>query len=201
MKTRSPENPRDRLIQAGKALFSRSGFENTPTAALAQEAETSESQLVRCFSSKAGLLEAIFEEAWRPLNARVHDLLADAASGRTAVLGVLSAVLSALGHDDQLATLFLFEGRRIRGVDARVKLSSGFLEFNDVIVRLIKRGQKDGSFQPGLDSSAVTAALIGATEAMVRERMLARQQGMTRTFSDRQVQRIFAAMLDGFAPR
>ena len=201
MKKRSPESTRDRLLQAGKALFSRSGFESTPTAALAQEAGTSESQMVRYFGSKAGLLEAIFEEAWRPLISRVHDLLADAASGRTAVLAVMTAVLSALERDDELATLFLFEGRRIRGNEGRVKLSSGWLEFSDVIVRLIKRGQKDGSFDGTFDAGAVAAALIGGTEAMVRERMLARQQGANRTFSDRQVQRIFAAMLDGFAPR
>jgi AcrR family transcriptional regulator len=201
MKRRSQESTRDRLLQAGKGLFARSGFESTPTATLAQEAGTSESQLVRYFGSKAGLLEAIFEEAWRPLNARVHDLLADAASGRTAVLAVLTAVLSALERDDELATLFLFEGRRIRGSEGRVQLSSGWLEFSDVIVRLIKRGQKDRSFDATFDASAVAAALIGGTEAMVRERMLARQRGANRTFSDRQVQRIFEAMLDGFAPR
>jgi AcrR family transcriptional regulator len=200
MKKRSSESSRDRLLQAGKGLFSRSGFESASTAALAQEAGTSESQLVRYFASKAGLLDAIFEEAWKPLNARVHDLLADAASGRAAVLAVLTAVLSTLEHDDEVATLFLFEGRRIRG-EGRVKLSSGWLEFSDIIVRLVKRGQKDGSFDAAFDATAVAAALIGSTEAMVRERMLARQQGANRTFSDRQVQRIFEAMLDGFAPR
>jgi AcrR family transcriptional regulator len=215
MSSRSSATTRDRLLDSGKMLFSRFGFENTSTATLAQEAGTSESQLVRYFGSKAGLLDAIFDEAWRPLNARVHDLLADAASGRAAVAGVLTAVLSAFDQDDQLATIFLFEGRRIRGGDARhsagtpaaaapaarVKLSSGFLEFSDVIVRLIKRGQKDGSFEPGLDATAIAAALIGGAEAMVRERILARQQGVSRTFSDRQVQRIFEAMLNGLAPR
>lgn len=200
MKTRSSKSTRDRLLESGKLLFSRFGFENTSTATLAQRAGTSESQLVRYFGSKAGLLEAIFEDAWRPLNARVHDLLADAASGRAAVAGVLTAVLSTFDQDDQLATIFLFEGRRMRGGDTRVKLSSGFLEFTDIIVRLIKRGQKDGSFEPGFDPAAVAAALIGGAEAMVRERVLARQQGASRTFSDRQVQRIFEAMLNGFAP-
>jgi AcrR family transcriptional regulator len=200
MKTRSSKSTRDRLIESGKSLFSRFGFENTSTLSLAQEAGTSESQLVRYFGTKAGLLEAIFDEAWRPLNARVHDLLADAATGRAAVVGVLAAVLAAFERDDQLATIFLFEGRRMRGGEREVKLSSGFLEFSDVIVRLIKRGQKDGSFEPSFDPAALAAALIGAAEAMVRERVLARKGGASRTFSDRQVQRIFDAMLNGFAP-
>ena len=136
--------------------------------------------------------------------ARIDDLnvypVPDGDTG-TNMTETVRAVVSALERDDELATLFLFEGRRIRGNEGRVKLSSGWLEFSDVIVRLIKRGQKDGSFDGTFDAGAVAAALIGGTEAMVRERMLARQQGANRTFSDRQVQRIFAAMLDGFAPR
>lgn len=194
------DSSRARLIAAAKALFAHAGFEQSSTAAIARDAGTSESQLVRYFGTKAGLLEAIFDEAWTPLNARVHDLLADASSGRAAVGGVLSAVLAAFERDDQLATIFLFEGRRIRGGEHEVKLSSGFLEFTDIIHRLIRRGQKDGSFAPGYDSKALAAALMGAAEAMVRERVLARRAGTTKTYSDKQVQRIFEAMLDGFAP-
>ena len=196
----SSDSSRARLLASAKALFARSGFEQTSTAAIAREAGTSESQLVRYFGSKAGVLEAIFEEAWTPLNARVHDLLADASNGRAAVGGVLAAVLGAFERDDQLATIFLFEGRRIRGGENEIKLSSGFLEFTDIIHRLVKRGQKDGSFAAGFDSEALAAAIMGAAEAMVRERMLARRAGTTKTYTDKQVLRIFDALLDGFAP-
>lgn len=197
---KTTDSSRERLIGSAKELFARLGFENTSTAAVAREAGTSESQLVRYFGSKVGLLDAIFEEAWKPLNARVHDLLTDAGNGRDAVLMILSAVLGAFDRDDQLATIFLFEGRRIRGHEAGVKMSSGFLEFADITQRLIKRGQKDGSFDPGFDPGALSAALMGAAEAMVRERVLARRGG-DRAFSEKQVQRIFVAMLDGFAPQ
>jgi AcrR family transcriptional regulator len=192
------DNSRARLLAAGKSLFARLGYEFTATAAIAREAGTSESQLIRYFGTKAGLLEAVFEEAWRPLNTRVHDLLADAPRGRDAVEGVLSAVLSAFEHDDELATIFLFEGRRIRS-DAEVKVSAGYIEFQDIIHRLIRRGQKDGSFAPAFDGAALAAALMGAAEAMVRERLLARRAG-GRAYSDKQVHRIFSAMLDGFEP-
>jgi AcrR family transcriptional regulator len=198
--TSTPDNSRTRLLVAAKGLFARLGYENTPTSAVAREAGTSESQLVRYFGSKAGLLDAIFDDAWKPLNASVHDLLADARSGREAVVGILSAVLAAFDRDDQLAMLFLLEGRRIRAGDTGVKLSAGFVEFNDVIVRLIKRGQKDGSFASGFDPAALSAALMGAAEAMVRERVIARRAGARRSFSDRAVQKIFEAMLNGFAP-
>jgi AcrR family transcriptional regulator len=190
-----------RLLLAAKSLFSRLGYEQTSTAAVAREAGTSESQLVRYFRTKAGLLEAIFEEAWRPMNARIHDLLTDAGSGRAAVAGVLASMLKALDRDDELATLFLFEARRIRGDQSQVRMSSGFLEFNDVVLRLVKRGQKDGTFSPEYDATALSAALMGAVEAMVRERIMAKRTGAARPFADKQLHRIFEAMLDGFAPK
>ncbi len=195
-----PDNSRTRLLAAGKTLIARLGYENTATSAIAREAGTSESQLIRYFGSKVGLLQAIFEEHWRPLNARIHDLLTDARDGRAAVLAVLSTILAAFDRDQDLATIFLFEGRRIRGDSHAVVLSSGFVEFSDVVHRLIKRGQKDGSFDASFDSAALGAALMGAVEGMVRERVLARRAGSVRSYSDKQVQRIFDALLNGFAP-
>lgn len=200
MTVASPDGSRARLLTAAKTLFARLGFEQTSTSAIAREAGTSESQLVRYFGSKAGVLEAIFDEAWKPMNARIHDMLADAGSARAAVGGVLSAVLTSFDKDDQLATIFLFEGRRIRG-DSEVRLSHGFREFSDVVHRLIKRGQKDGSFAPQYDASALAAALIGAVESMVRERLIAKRAGAQRPFADKQVHRIFEAILDGLAPK
>ncbi len=50
------------------------------------------------------------------------------------------------------------------------------------------------------DPDALAAALMGAAEAMVRERLLAKRAS-TRSFSEKHVHRIFGAMLDGFAPR
>jgi AcrR family transcriptional regulator len=198
MRASSPDSSRARLLAAGKLLFARLGYENTSTSALAHQAGTSESQLVRYFTGKAGLLDAIFEDAWAPLNARVRDLLADARSSREAVEAVLVSVLQAFDRDDQLATIFLFEGRRIRGEGA-VRMSRGFLDFADIVQRLIRRGQKDGSFSDSYDAAALASALMGATEAMVRERMLARR-ARGKSFPEKQVQKIFSAMLDGFEP-
>jgi TetR/AcrR family transcriptional regulator, fatty acid metabolism regulator protein len=194
------DNSRSRLLTSGKTLFARLGYENTATSAVAREAGTSESQLVRYFGSKIGLLEAIFDEHWKPVNTRIHDVLTDARDGRTAVLAVLSTILSVFEKDEDLATIFLLEGRRIRGGSHDVRLSSGFREFSDVVHRLIKRGQKDGSFATTFDSTAVAAALMGAVEGMVRERVLARRGGAPRPFSDRQVQKIAEAMLQAFGP-
>src|ERR1700712_5166573 len=56
---------RDRILQAGRELFAEDGYEHTTTSAIARRAGTSESQLIKHFSSKEGLLEGIFDQAWQ----------------------------------------------------------------------------------------------------------------------------------------
>jgi len=51
----------DRILMAAKQLFASRGYENTSTVAIARLAGTSESQLMKHFGSKEGLLEEIFD--------------------------------------------------------------------------------------------------------------------------------------------
>ena len=57
----------DRILQSGRELFAGDGYENTTTSAIARRAGTSESQLIKHFGSKEGLLEAIYDEAWEQM--------------------------------------------------------------------------------------------------------------------------------------
>src|SRR5215470_15783030 len=54
----------DRILLAGKQFFAEHGYENTSTVSIARAAQTSESQIVKHFGSKEGLLEAIFASGW-----------------------------------------------------------------------------------------------------------------------------------------
>lgn len=196
----STQTSRSRLLAAGKTLFARHGYEQASTASIAREAGTSESQLVRYFEGKAGLLEAIFNESWKPLNEEVQKVIANSPHAREAVLGVLSSVTKAFGADPELAFLFLFEGRRVRSGGHEVVLSKGFLQFAELVRALVRRGQQDGSFRAGFSDSAVAVAVIGAAEGMIRERLMAERTGKSRPFSEREVRLVFAALLEGLAP-
>ena len=186
---------RERILESAKRLFAKRGFERTATLAIAHEAGTSESQLVRYFQTKTGLLQAIFDESWETLNQSIQPVVVGAANAREALVGVLETVIAAFGRDPELAHLLLFEGRRIRGASSEVLLSKGFLDFENLLRVLIHRGKKDGSFHPDLNDFAMASALLGATEAMIRDRLMARGE-----FSDEELRAIFFAMLEGFAP-
>lgn len=196
---------RARLLRAGKTLMAEVGYEHAATAAIARRAATSESQLVRYFGGKAGLLEAVFDDGWQQINAQVDGLIdsrVDAGHDtRTALTGVLAMFIAAMDGDPDLAQLFLFEGRRPRGLHGELKLSQGYLDFLERIDRLIREGQRDGTLAPAFTSEVLLAALLGAAEAMVRNRLLGSRHGERTRRSGSEVQRVFDAMLTGFAPQ
>lgn len=185
---------RGRLMTAGKNLFARNGYEQTSTAAIAREAGTSESQLVRYFEGKAGLLDAIFNESWRPLNEKVEQI-GSSSSGRQAVLEILALLIDGLATDRQLARLFLFEERRMRG-SQEVVISEGFTRFVHLLRQLIQRGQRDGTFRHEFHEAALAAALLGAAEGMIRERITAERAGAEQPFSDNEIRNVFRTMVD-----
>jgi AcrR family transcriptional regulator len=190
---------RQRLLDAGKVLFARHGFEQAATAAIAREAGTSESQLVRYFQSKQGLLEAIFNESWVVLNHDIQQVVVAATNAREALAGVLETVTRDFTRDPDLAHLLLFEGRRIRGASSEVRLSKGFIEFENLLRVLIHRGKRDGTIRENLQETAAASALIGATEAMIRDRLIANRVGKESPFSDDDVRAVFFAFLDGMS--
>jgi AcrR family transcriptional regulator len=186
---------RERLLHAAKTLFALHGYEQTSTAAIAREAGSSESQLMRYFGGKAGLLDTIFNESWAGVIARVSAEIPPTAPAHDCILGMLGITIEAFGRDHDIAVLFLFEGRRIRGNE--VTLSRGFVQFYQMVQTVIRRGQEDGSFRSDLDPTVLSAALLGAAEGMIRDRLLLERRGMPNPFDDASVRNTFQAIIDG----
>lgn len=199
LESETTRRSRSRLLAAGKTLFARLGYEQTSTSAIAREAGTSESQLARYFGGKSGLLEAIFDESWKPLNRLVLSKVASAPNAHQALLSVISTIVNGFGNDHELAFIFMFEGRRLRGSDHAVMLSKGFLEFIDLFRRLVERGQKDGSFSSDFSAAALASALMGAGEAMMRDRLIAMRLEKPSPFSEREIRRVLGLLLDGLS--
>ena len=74
---------RTRLLLSARKLFAENGYESTSTASIARMAGTSESQLIKHFGGKAGLLDSIFVEGWTTLTANLQKSLAGTPSPST----------------------------------------------------------------------------------------------------------------------
>src|SRR5512140_2723276 len=118
----------ERILLAAKQLFARRGYENTSTVAIARQAGTSESQLMKHFGSKEGLLEAIFERGWTAMAPALAQLR-DIESPRARLSALVDVVLKGFDADPELRELLLLEGRRIRREGNMVMTTSGYLHF------------------------------------------------------------------------
>jgi AcrR family transcriptional regulator len=192
---------RQRLLAAARTLFAQHGYEQTSTAAIAREATTSESQLVRYFKSKAGLLETVFNESWAPLNKEIQRRVVEATNVREALTSVLECVIDVFSKDHEVAYLLLFEGRRVRGSSSEITLSTGFREFEKLLAVLISRGKRDATFNPSLNDHALAAAILGLAEAMIRERIISERTGQPNPFTNEEIGAVFAAFMNGVAAK
>src|SRR5438270_1804807 len=122
----------DRILQAAKQLFARRGYENSSTVAIARLAGTSESQLMKHFGSKEGLLEAIFDASWEQLSTHFGALQA-IKSPREKLYSLLETFLNALEGDPATKELMLLEGRRVRKEGNLVVLTRGYLQFVQMV--------------------------------------------------------------------
>jgi len=71
-KTAAIASSRDRLREAAKILFAERGFEATTTPAICRLVGTSQSQLIKHFTDKQGILEAVFEHTREQINPAVQ---------------------------------------------------------------------------------------------------------------------------------
>jgi AcrR family transcriptional regulator len=188
---------RDRIREAAKQLFAERGYESTSTAAIARLAGTSESQLVKHFEGKQGLLEAVFQFAWEQINPALSLALDSVSSPREQFKLLVEMTLNFLARDEDLQKLFLLEGRRVRDDGKQVVLVPGFLEFVERIDRILRQLAEQGEL--AIDAQVLRSALMGALEGMLRDRILARSMAYPADFSDADVRsvcfRFFAAGL------
>src|SRR6266704_5425739 len=76
--------------------------------------------------------------------------------------------------DRDLRTIFLLEGRRIRGDGHMVVLVPGFLDFIKTLDGVLKEMNARGELVPNVHPQAVRSVLMGAFEGLLRDHMLAR---------------------------
>lgn len=180
-----PTSSHDRILFAGKRLFARNGYENTSTVAIAREALTSESQLMKHFGSKQGLLAAVLDYGWSRVMRRV-EASQKASSGPHRLTAALEAMVIELENDPELKELITLEGCRVRKDNRDVRVSGGYRQFSDLIGALLTEMRNEKQIPGEINVDALRAALIGLAEGLLREQVVANRADshMTYTFDD-----------------
>lgn len=193
-----PLSVHERLLHAARDRFSSEGYENATTASIARQAGTSESQLVKHFGSKEGLLEAIFDEAWGMIEAQSRQAAEEQPTPLARLLAVSDVVMRAMERDRKLRSLVLLEGRRIRKNGYEVVISTGFRRFLAMVDELFRQMQGQGDLVADVHLEAVRSAWMGALEGLVRDQLLAELMGYPATFNRKVLRRTSIIVLMAF---
>jgi AcrR family transcriptional regulator len=190
---------RDRLLKVAKELFSARGYEHASTSAIARQAGTSESQLMKHFGSKAGLLEAIFADTWAKITAEAETAIREASSPRQKLAIASAIVVDTMERDPELKLLLLLEGRRIRREGQMIRLTHGFMSFVELLDKILDEMKTVGQIRPNLSTHAVRSAFMGMIEGMLRDRFLAERLGYPANFEREHVTELMAMMLSSWS--
>ncbi|MBN1319927.1 MAG: TetR/AcrR family transcriptional regulator [Thermoleophilia bacterium] len=115
-----------RVLRAAKKLFFVRGFDDTQLWAIAAEAGTSESGILRVYHSKSGLLRAVYASCWAETNAYVDRAMVAAVERdpdpRNLLLELLRAVLELYETDTPMMEFVLghFGFRETTGLGAPI---------------------------------------------------------------------------------
>ena len=163
----TPEETRERLLDAAARVFELKGYEGATVAQIAKEAGVSSGAIYAHYSTKAELLVDAL---------RAHKERATAAlfpPGRRTSVAALLAVLGArLGTRDHEATALLAEALLASRRDAELAqvLATALGDREQLMVALISRGQTAGELTVDVspESAARFALMLGLGSMLVR---------------------------------
>jgi AcrR family transcriptional regulator len=178
---------KERLLAAAKELFAERGFDSTTIAAVAQYAHTSQSQILKHFKDKNGLLQAILSEGWQPLNSAIRLATARIPVPADQLKLILDMLLSYLAQNGGFARVFLRLGDRLQETDP------GTREFTEILDGVFEWMMAMGELSPGISPLAMRIGLMGALRAMLAERVLSAHGASF--FSESELRTVFSNFL------
>ncbi len=195
-KSTSTLSSHDRILNSAKLLFAQNGFENTSTVAIAREAGTSESQLMKHFGSKQGLLVAIFDRGWNSIGERIQAVHHSSPAER--LFHVLEAVAVELDRDPEMKTLMTLEARRVRKDGTDILLSRGGRQFREALDRILQDMRNEGEIRTDVNLDAVRAAIVGMIEGLLRDPVVAKRSELRANYGFEDVQKLLEILVGAF---
>lgn len=151
---------REQLIEVATGLFARLGYDATTTAAIAQGAGITEPVLYRHFAGKQALFVAVVHAISVTAMARWKEICEPPVDPPEQLR------LAAYHEHEQLTAApevyRLFQGVLVNGRDEvlRQAVREYFRELEEILVSLLRAGQKQGVFRRDFESRAMVSLLV-----------------------------------------
>jgi len=163
------EARRDQILTAALKCFSRDGFHQTTTADVVNESGLSQGTLYLYFKSKDDLIVAIADDRHR----REAALNASAAGEHDPLQCILTLFRLYASHLSEAANADDFRvsvqgwAEALRNERIKAGVLEGVRLARGALIRVIRRGQKRGTFSAKLDAAAAARLLIAIFQGFV----------------------------------
>lgn len=165
---------RERILRAAKHLFADQGYEGTSTMSIARAIGTSETQILRKFGSKEGLLEAILDADWELIRHKLLQADNTSSSPMQRLKMLLTQVVCHMDKDHELKKLMAAEFGRIRPKQGHdILVTRGYLRSAAILDELFEEMQRTGRLRPDMPPHTARSALFGIMANMWRDQLQA----------------------------
>jgi TetR/AcrR family fatty acid metabolism transcriptional regulator len=155
----------DRLLDAARTVFARTGFFSAQVADVAREAGVAAGTVYLYFRSKDDLLVSLFERTMRDALADARAMLADQADPVDRLQRLADLHLRRLGRDRDLAVVFQVELRQ--STKFMTRLSTTLVgDYLDIIRDVIRDGQARKVLRSDMSPSLAAKVFFGALDEM-----------------------------------
>jgi AcrR family transcriptional regulator len=169
--TAALEEKRRQLLDAAVRVFARKGFHASRVGDIAEEAGVAHGLLYHYFRSKDQVLEAVFEENWNLLVARIESVEETDEPASDQLRHISAIVLRTWLHLPDVVRVVIQEFGRSPELAERI----GELTLPiDAIRRVITRGIERGEFRQDVDAAFAATVVYGAIDELLTGWVLGR---------------------------
>ncbi len=170
-RTQAVEDKRRQLLGAAVRVFARKGFHATRVADIAEEAGVSHGLLYHYFRSKDEVLEAVFQENWSLLVARIESVEETDEPAADQLRHISAIILRTWLHLPDVVRVVIQEFGRSPELAERI----GELTLPiDAIQRVIARGIERGEFRQDIDPVFAATVVYGGIDELLTGWVLGR---------------------------
>ena len=120
------------------------------------------------FASKDAILDTLFLERWDVMVAAIAEADASPLAPREKLYAIASFIVDSYRHDPDLMKVIIVEVTRAANTFGRTHLDKIMQAF-DGIAQIVKHGQADGIFRPGVDPLFAAQAFYGLIEQVLTQ--------------------------------
>ena len=187
----------DQIIEAAVKVFAKKGFYNAKVSEIAREASVADGTIYLYFKNKDDILISLFEEKMQMLILRVEEAIAKVDDPLEKVRAFVAQHRFMIEEHKHLAEVMQIELRQSSKFMRRY-VPVKFLEYLDIVGKIIEDGKKAGVIRPDVMPAIAKRALFGALDEMLLYWVLAKKPKYSLEESVEQISHLF---IDGLRAR